>query len=262
MRNIGNKEIIVNFNKYKSLLSELVRRDIKIKYRRSVLGVLWSLLDPLFSMVILTIVFSTLFRRIESYPVYYLSGMLAYTLFASGSSYAMKSMVSSSGIWKTMYVPKYLYVVSAVLSNFVTYLLSLIVLFAIMLVLHVPFTIFIIFASLPIAILIVLTIGAGLVMATLNIFFRDMEHLYRVFTLMLMYAMPIFYPENIVPASFKFIQTYNPLYQIIVCLRCCFLYGQLYPMYPLLYSASFALILLVIGLALFYRYQDKFVLYV
>ena len=133
MNNIYEK--ITNFYKYKSLLSELVQRDIKIKYRRSVLGILWSFLDPLLSMIVLTIIFSTLFSKtIPNYPVYYLSGMLTYALFRGGSTAAMRSLVSSSGIWKTIYVPKYLYVLSAVLSNFVTYVLSLVILFAIMLI--------------------------------------------------------------------------------------------------------------------------------
>lgn len=262
MSNAGFNRIFTNFNKYKSLLSELVRRDIKIKYRRSVLGVLWSLLDPLLSMILLTIIFSTLFRRVENYPIYYLSGMTAFTLFRAGSTQAMRSIISSSGIWKVMYVPKYIYVFSAVISNFITYVLSLSVLFAIMFVLNVKFTVFILFASLPILILIVLTIGAGLIMATINVFFRDMEHLYTVFCTMLMYAMPIFYPADIMPANFRFIQTYNPILQVINALRDCFLYGKLYEPYAIYYSAACSIVLLAIGLLLFYKYQDKFILYV
>lgn len=256
------KEIAHDLKNYRSLLSELIRRDIKIKYRRSVLGILWSFLDPLLSMIVLTIVFSTLFHRIPNYPIYYLTGLLAFQLFSNGSKTAMKSLVGSSGIWKTIYVPKFLYILSAVLSNFVTYMLSLLVLFVLMLVLQVPFTIYIVFASLPILALIMMTIGAGLIMATLNVFFRDMEYLYNVFTMILMYGMPIFYPADIVPAQFHFIQTYNPLYQVIVCLRDCFLYGQMYPISTLLFSFGCAILLLVIGLLLLYKYQDRFVLYV
>ena len=251
-----------NFSKYKSFLSELIRRDIKIKYRRSVLGIFWSFLDPLFSMIILTIVFAALFKRVQNYPVYYLSGMLAYQLFSSGSSQAMNSLVSSAGIWKSVYVPKYLYVLSSVLSNFVTTVFSLVILFAIMFVLQVPFTVYIIFASLPIFILILLTVGAGLIMGTLNVFFRDMAHLYSVFTLMLMYATPLFYPPEILPPRFTFIQTYNPLYQIIVCLRDCFLYGKLYGVYEIVYPTIFAFVLIAIGLLMLYKFQDKFILYV
>ncbi len=262
MPSLRENNFIDNFKRYSSLLSELVRRDIKIKYRRSVLGILWSLLDPLFSMIVLTLVFSTLFHRVPNYPVYYLTGSLAFGLFSNGTKSAMRSVVGASGIWKTIYVPKYLYVVSSVLSNFVTFALSLIVLFAIMAVLDVQFTIFIIFASLPIVSIIILTIGSGLIMATLNVFFRDMEYLFNVFSMMLMYGMPIFYPADVVPASFRIIQDINPLYQLIICLRDCFLYGQLYPTGCLLYGTVFAVILLAIGLLLLYRFQDRFILYV
>ncbi len=256
------RNIMNNFRRYNSLLSELVRRDIRVKYRRSVLGILWSLLDPLFSMIVLTVVFSALFHRVPNYPVYYLTGSLAFGLFSNGTKSAMRSVVGAAGIWKTIYVPKYLYVISSVLSNFVTFALSLIVLFAIMFVLNVNFTIFIIFASLPILSLIIMTIGSGLIMATLNVFFRDMEYLFNVFAMMLMYGMPIFYPADVVPASFRIFQDINPLYQLIVCLRDCFLYGQLYPMGSLLYGTVFALILLGLGLLLLYKLQDRFILYV
>ena len=256
------KEIIHDLKNYRSLLSELIRRDIKIKYRRSVLGIFWSFLDPLLSMIVLTIVFSTLFHRIPNYPIYYLTGLLAFQLFSNGSKTAMRSLVGSSGIWKTIYVPKFLYVLSAVLSNFVTYLLSLVVLFVIMAILNVQFTIYIVFASLPILALIIMTVGAGLIMGTLNVFFRDMEYLYNVFMMILMYGMPIFYPADIVPASFQFIQQYNPLYQLIVCLRYCFLYGQMYSLSTLLFGFISAIILLIIGILLLYKYQDRFVLYV
>ena len=255
-------EIIHDLKSYRSLLSELIRRDIKIKYRRSVLGILWSFLDHLLSMIVLTIVFSTLFHRIPNYPIYYLSGLLAFQLFSGGSKTAMKSLVGSSGIWKTIYVPKFLYVLSAVLSNFVTYLLSLVVLLVLMAVLNVHFTIYIIFASLPILGLIIMTVGAGLIMGTLNVFFRDMEYLYNVFCMMLMYGMPIFYPADIVPAAFRFIQDYNPLYQLISCLRDCFLYGQMYPISTLLFGFGCAILLLIVGILLLYKYQDRFILYV
>ena len=251
-----------DFSRYKSLLSELVRKDVKIKYRNSMLGVLWSFLDPLLRMLVMTIVFSALFHRVQNYPVYYLSGHLAYHLFTGGSTGAMRSLVNSAGIWKSIYVPKYLYALSSVLSNFVTFALSLPVLLFIMFLIHVDFTVYIIFASLPILILLILTFGAGLIVGTLNVFFRDIEHLYRVFTLLLMYALPLFYPADIVPKQFRFIQDINPLFHILTCLRDCFLYGKLYSLNDLIYPAIWAIILLVIGLYVLRRYQDKFILYI
>lgn len=251
-----------NFNRYKSLLSELVRRNIKNKYRNSILGVLWSLLDPLLRMIVMTIVFSTLFHRVHGYPIYYLSGQLTLTLFTGGSTFAMKSLLSSSNIWKSIYIPKYLYSLAAVLSNFVTFCLSLIVLIALMFVIGIDYTVYMIFAALPILVLLIMTFGAGLILGTLNIFFRDVEHLYSVFCLLLMYALPIFYPADILPAQFKFIQTYNPMFYVLTCIRDCFYYGKLYSLPDILIPTVFAIILLIIGLLMVKRYQDKFILYV
>ena len=106
------------------------------------------------------------------------------------------------------------------------------------------------------------TTGVGLVMGTLNVFFRDMQHLYSVLTLVLMYALPIFYPASIVPVQFRFIQDFNPLYHMLVCIRSCFLYGTLYPISSLIISLVSGLVFLVLGLFLLYKFQDKFVLYV
>lgn len=259
---ITGHRFLVNFNKYRYLLNQLVKRDIKLKYRRSVLGIFWSFLEPLGSMIVLTIVFSTLFNRIENFPVYYLTGMLAYQFFAGGTNAAMRSMVGNASILKTIYIPKYLYSLSAIISNFVTFLLSLIVLFMVMAVTNVNFTMYIIFASLPILALLLLTIGAGLIMATVNVFFRDMQYLYGIFLMMLMYLTPIFYPAEIVPESFRFIQDYNPLFAIIQCCRSSFLYGTLYNMQDLLFAMGSGVVALVIGIFIFYKYQDRFILYV
>ncbi|MDI9435996.1 MAG: ABC transporter permease [Euryarchaeota archaeon] len=259
---IGHR-FLVNFNKYRYLLNELVKRDIKLKYRRSVLGIFWSFLEPLLSMIVLTIIFSTLFKRnIANFPVYYLIGMLTYQFFAGGTKAAMLSMVSNAYILKTIYIPKYLYSLAATLSNFVTYLLSLIILFMVMAVTDVNFTMYIIFASLPILALLLLTIGVGLIMATINVFFRDMQHLYGVFLMLLMWLTPIFYPPEIVPTSFRFVQTYNPLFAIITCCRSSFLYGTLYDINILLFAIGSGITAIVVGIILFYKSQDKFILHV
>jgi lipopolysaccharide transport system permease protein len=127
---------------------------------------------------------------------------------------------------------------------------------------HAPFTIYIIFTSLPIIALLFFTIGIGLILATVNVFFRDLEHLYGVFLTLLMYATPIFYPARIVPANFRFIQDYNPIYAVIECCRSAFLYGELYDPHQLIFALISAAVAMIVGLALFYKYQDKFILHV
>ena len=193
---ITDHRFIANFKRYKFLLSQLVERDIKIKYRRSVLGIFWSFLQPLLMMVVLTIVFSQLFKNnIENYPVYLLTGKLIFDFFSQGTRSAMMS-ITKAEILKKVYIPKYMYTLSTIISSFVTFLLSLVVLFMVMVVTNVDFTIYIIFTSLPILALLVFTVGVGLILATATLFFRDIEHLYGVFVTLLMYGTPIFYPAR------------------------------------------------------------------
>ena len=261
---ITGHRFIYNFRKYKFLLYQLLIRDIKNKYRKSILGVFWSFLEPLLTMIVLTIIFYTIFKGfgVENYPMYLLTGRLMFTFFSGGTSAAMRSIRGSAGILKTVYVPKYIYPLSTILSNFVTFLLSLVVLFLVMAATNAPFTIYIIFTCLPILALLLFTIGVGLIVGTVNVFFRDLEHLYGVFLTLLMYATPIFYPPQIVPESFRFIQDYNPIYAVISCCRSAFLYGELYDPHQLLFAMASAIVTLVIGVALFYKYQDKFILHI
>ncbi len=258
-----NHRFIANFAKYRYLLSELVKRDIKIKYRRSVLGIFWSFLQPLFTMIILTIVFSQLFKsNIENYPVYLLTGKLVFDYYSAGTRAAMGSILSNASMIKKVYIPKYMYSLGVIFSNMVTFLMSLLVLFLVMIATQATFTMFILTALIPIVLLLIFTIGIGLILATLTVFFRDIEHLYGVFVTMLLYATPIMYPAEIVPESFRFIQTLNPLYAIITLFRDSFLYGTFFDMGTLLFATASSLIALALGIGLFYKYQDKFILYI
>jgi len=259
---ISDHRFFTNFQRYRFLLIQLVKRDIQIKYRSSVLGIFWSFLEPLLTMIVMTVIFAFIFKKaIPNFPVYYLIGRIAYALFQTGTMGGMKSIIGNANILKTVYVPKYLYSLASVLSNFVTFLLSLIILFAVMIATNVQFTIFIIFASLPIIILLIFTVGVALILATITVFFRDIEHLYGVFVMLLMYATPIFWPASIVPPQYQLIITLNPLAAIITCLRDSFLYGTLYDPLTLLFAAGSAIVSLVVGMGLFYKYQNKFLLY-
>lgn len=259
---ITDHRFFANFGKYRFLLVQLTKRDINRRYRNSVLGIFWSFLEPLLTMIVMTLIFSFIFKRaIPNFPVYYLIGRVAFGLFQTGTTGSMKSIIGNASILKTVYVPKYLYALSNVLSSFVTFLLSLIILFAVMIATHVQFTIYIIFASLPVLILIILTLGVSLILATVTVFFRDMEHLWGVFVMILMYSSAIFYPASIIPPQYQIILTLNPLYAIISCLRSVILDGTLYNPATLFFAAACAIISLVIGMAIFYKYQNKFLLY-
>ena len=257
---IFKHRFLLNFSKYRFLLLELVKRDIKVKYRSSVLGILWSFMNPLLMMVVMTIIFSTLFgRTITNFPVYYLSGMLIFTLFSQGSSGALTSITGNAAMLNKVYIPKYMYSLSRVLSNLVTFIFSIIILFLIMIATQAPFSIYILYSFLPVILVVIMTIGAGLLLATVNVFFRDIQHLYKVFTTLLMYGSAIFYPVSIVPEQFQIFFIINPLFAIITLFRDSFYSGTPYDLFNVVYASTFSILLLILGMVMFYKYQDKFI---
>jgi len=252
-----------HFNKHKNLLYELVKRDIKIKYRRSVLGVLWSLLQPLFLMIVLTIIFSSFFKRdIPNFPVYLLTGRLLYEFFSIGSRAAMRSIRRNASLIKKVYIPKYILPLSSVISNFIIFLISLIILMLTILVTDVELTASILYFFFPIIYLFIFTLGVGFILSTLTVFFKDFEHLYDIFLMIVMYASAIFYPAEIVPDKYRFILDVNPLFRFISLLRDSVLYGTPFNLADHLICLSMSVITLAIGVLLFKRNQDKFILHI
>ncbi|MGV8144838.1 MAG: ABC transporter permease [Methanothermobacter sp.] len=249
--------------KFRYLLSELVKRDIKIKYRRSVLGIFWSFVEPLLFMIVLTIIFSTLFKHsIPNYPVYLLTGRLAFTFYSAGTSASLRSIITNGATIKKLYVPKYIFALSSVLSNLVTFLLSLIVLLMVMIATNAPFTLYIFTSIIPIILLVVFTTGVGLILASITVFFRDIKHLYGVFLTLLLYGSAIFFPISIVPERFQILLQLNPLFVYIQMLRDSFLYGTWFDPIQLLYGTIAAIVALLVGAFVFNKYQDRFILYI
>lgn len=166
-----SKQIIRNFTKYNNLLYELVKKNIKLKYRRSYLGILWTLIEPLLTMIVLTVVFGTFFNKgTKQFPVYVLTGRLLFSFFQSATKAGLKSVSGNSSMIKKVYVPKYIYVVSSVVSNFLIFLISLIVLVGVGIVLKVEPTMYLVQAWIPLAILFVMSLGVSLILATLSVF--------------------------------------------------------------------------------------------
>jgi ABC-2 type transport system permease protein len=259
---ISVKKAWNNFNKYRFLLGELVKKDIKLKYRRSYLGILWTLLEPLLTTVVLTFVFSGWYGKGgESFPVYILTGRLLYTLFSNATKAAMKSIRSNSAMIKKVYVPKYIYPFSSVLSNYVIFAISLIILFVAMVIFHVPFTVYMLQAIVPLFFVLVLSLGCGMILATMAVFFRDLEYLWSVVLMLVMYTSAIFY--DVTDARFAdkvwIMKIVNPLYDIIVNFRDA-VFGNPLNQESLLISAAYSFGTLFIGILLFYKQQDKFIL--
>lgn len=257
------KQYIKNFLKYRHLLQELVKKDIKLKYRRSYLGILWTLIEPLLTMIVLSTVFGSLYGRTDkTFPVYVLTGRLLYAYFANSTKACMRSIRSHSGMIKKVYVPKYIYPLSSVCSNYITFLISLIVLVAVSIVLRVNITYYILFSIVPLALLFVMAYGVGMILATMSVFFRDLEYLWSVALMIIMYTAAIFYPvEKLYENGKAWILELNPIYSLISLFRSA-VFSTPIEVRHIVYAAVFSFGTLIIGTIMFYKKQDKFILYV
>ena len=173
------KKYIQGFMRYRYLLKELVYKGIKLKYRRSYLGLVWTLLEPLLTTMVLAFVFGELLGNSHPYyPVYILCGRLIYSCFSSTSKVAMRSIRANQAMIKKVYVPKYLYTLSTIIYNFILFLLSLIILAILAIFYRVPMSWHIIEVFIPLGILFVFCVAVGLILSTVCVFFRDLEYLW------------------------------------------------------------------------------------
>lgn len=243
------------------ILSELVKKGIRLKYRRSYLGILWSLLEPLLTMIVLTIVFGTLMGEHDrSFPVYILSGRLLYGFFSQSTTAALKSIRANSSIIKKVYVPKMLYPLSSILFNFIIFMISLIVLALVSVVLGVYPTFYLIQVVVSLIVLLLLSLGCGLILSTIGVFFRDMEYLWTVALMLIMYTCAIFYRANrLLTSKWGFVLKANPLFCVIQTFRSA-IFGEMMNMKYLLYALGFSIISIIIGVVAFKKNEDKFIL--
>lgn len=252
---------IHNFLAYKELLRELVSRDIKTKYRRSVLGILWSVLNPLGMMVIMTIVFSHVFRgNIENFPVYLMCGQVIFNFYNEASSVAMGSILGNSMLIKKVYVPKYLFPMSKICSCFVNLLTSFIALVIVIIATRTPISWTIILFVMPVLYVFLFALGMGLLLSALVVSFRDLQHLYGVLLTAWTYLTPIFYPIEMLPGWVRTIVSLNPLTSIIQMLRDVTMYGMVPDGILHVKCIGWCLLVLVLGLWTFYKQQDSFIL--
>ncbi len=257
------KQKIKVFLKYKTLLNELVVRDIKVRYRKSVLGLLWTVLNPLLMMCVITVVFSTLFRQnIPNFPIYYLAGSLTFSFNSEATSNGLYSIIGSASLIKKVYIPKYLFPISKVLSALVNLGFSLVAMFVVMIVTGAPFHATLLLMPLPIFYVFLFTSGLSLLLAAATVYFRDIAHFWGVFVLAWTYFTPIFYPVTILPSFAMKIMQLNPMYHYVTYMRDVVLYGTFPGMKENLICFLIGAVTLLIGLWVFYRKQDRFVLYV
>ena len=252
---------IHNFLLYKDLLKELVRRDVKTKYRRSVLGILWSVLNPLGMMIIMSIVFSHVFRaNIENFPVYLMCGQLIFNFFNEASTIAMSAILGNASLIKKVYVPKYLFPVSKVCSCFVNLVTSFIALVIVIIATGTPLSWTVILVVLPVLYVFLFSLGMGLLLSALVVTFRDLQHLYGVLITAWLYLTPIFYPIDMLPNWVKHIVHMNPIANIIEMFRDVVMYGIVPSGILQVKCLGACAIVMVLGLSVFYKQQDTFIL--
>lgn len=250
------------FTRYGFLIRQLVSRDFKTKYKRSALGMAWSFLNPLLTMSVQYVVFSTLFKSdIPNYPVYLLSGIVFFNFFNEAVSMGMTSITGNASLIKKVYMPKYIYPVSRILSSLVNFALAIIPLFLVMLITGTAFTPALLLLIFDMLCLLGFVTGMSLLLTTAMTFFQDTQFLWGVVSMMWMYLTPLFYPESIIPAQFLTVYHMNPMYQYITFARICIIDGVSPEPMAYLWCILSSVVVLGLGILTFKRHQDKFVLY-
>ena len=250
-------------NKYLPLIGELVKRDLRHKYRRSILGYLWSLLNPLLMMAVMVVVFSYMFRfDIENYALYLICGQTMFNFFNESTNMAMYSIIDNGALIKKVYVPKYIFPISRVVSCFVTMSFSLLAIVIVMLVTRVQLHLSVLVFWIPLAFVLVFSCGVGMILSSLAVKFRDVTHLYGVLTMAWMYATPIFYPIEAVPEGVAFFIRKNPMYVFITLFRELVLYGRVPPLRMWFLGAGVSVAMFAIGALVFRRMQKNFIYYI
>ncbi len=245
------------------ILSSLVGKDFKLKYRRSVLGILWSVLNPLLMMVVLSIVFSHFFRfQIENYPVYLILGQILFTFMSDATSSAMKSIIDSAPLIKKIRINTAVFPLEKTAFSLVNFGFSLIAAIAVMIFFQVPPSWNLLFLPILILLVFLFSLGLGLLLAALTVFFRDVIHLWSVLTTAWMYLTPIFYPIDILPESLMPVMQFNPMYHYVNFFRDIMLYGTTPSLFNFVACFGMALVTLVIGYLAFTYLKKKFILYV
>lgn len=251
------------WKRYGFLIRQLVVRDFKIKYKRSVLGYFWSFLNPLLTMLVQYFVFSNLFKsNIKNYPVYLLSGTILFSFFQEAVGQGLISILANASLITKVYMPKYIYPITKVLSSSVNLVISIIPLLIVTIITGERITIAILLLPFALFCLLLFCVGLSMLLASAMVFFRDTQYLWGIATLIWMYGTPMFYPETIIPEQYRVILKINPLYHIIKFVRTILMDGVSPEPRRYFYCLISAVVACIIGGIVFKKSQDKFVLYV
>jgi len=245
--------------KYRDLIYQFIRRDIVSRYKRSILGVVWTMLQPLGMMLVMGIVFSKLFNHVEGYVAYLLSGLVAWTFFAQTTTAAIYQIVWGGALIRKIYMPMTTFSISSIGTGLVNLVLSLIPLIVITLAVGKPITWAFLFIPIPILFLTAFALGVSLILSTLTVYFPDVKEMYQIIIQAWMYLTPIVYPADILPERFRFwILHLNPMYYFISLFRAPIYDGVIPPTSIIISGALISLITLVIGWIYFSYQADDF----
>ena len=261
--NLLKSRIRVLFD-YSFLIRQLVSKDIKLKYRRSFLGYVWSVLNPLLVMLVLVLVFSNMFRfEIKNYPAYLIIGQTLFNYMTEATNQALTSITGNGALLKKVYVPKYIFTLSKVTSSLVNLLFSMGALVIVFLVTRVQFSLYMLMIPIVLVELYVFCLGLSLFLAQASVFFRDIQYIYGVITTAWMYLTPLFYPFDSLPEKIQvLIRWFNPMYHYVTQFRTLVLEQSIPSPTTWLYGFGAAALAMVIGLLTFLKKQDDFILYI
>lgn len=251
------------FGKYRYLVGNLISRDLKVKYRRSTLGFLWSVLNPLLMALVINAVFSNLFKfKIEYFIVYYLTGSLIFNFMTEATSASLTSVLGAASLIKKVYIPKYIFPLEKCLFAFVNMLFSSVAVIIVILIKRMPVHWTALMFFFPMICVLIFSLGMSLILSSVNVFFRDVGHLYSVFTVAWMYLTPIIYPKDILPEFILNIMNLNPMFYYVEYFREVVMYGTIPNLTAHLMCIIYAFLFLALGLIIFKKQQDKFILYI
>lgn len=256
-------QMFERYLKYKFLFEELVKRDYKKRYKRTILGMVWSVLSPLLMLSVIAVIFGNFFgRSIEHYIIYLFSGQVIYSYFLEATNEGMLALVSNSSIFSKINVPKYLFLFSKNVSALINFGIILVIYFCFVAFEGISFTWQFILLLYPVICLILMNVGIGLILSALFIFFRDIQYLYRLFTQIVAYGSAIFYSIDILPQHLQALFYCNPIFVCITYFRSIVLHNTVPDLWLHLLLAGYALVLFGIGCYVYKKYNYKFLYYV
>jgi ABC-2 type transport system permease protein len=257
------KEEFLQLLQYKDLLINLVFRDLTVRYKRSVLGFCWTMVNPLINTIVFTVVFSAIFRfAVKDFIIYFLSAYQLWMLFSQSTILSSRCILFNGQLLKKVYLPKTIFVFSIMVSELVNFSFAMLPLLALVIIIGKGLSLSLLFLPIPLLIMIIFTLGVSFILAAVTVFFHDIMDIYQLLLMPWMYLTPIFYPLEIIPAKYIGFLKINPMYYIIDCFRAPIYMGHLPDPLHVLWAGLSAAVVFIAGIVLFNKLSDDFIYYI